>query len=183
MLGEKPGREEAKRGVPFVGISGKYLDLCMAAANVDRKACRINNLVSTFTEYSKPTAEEIARDHDALVADIVATDPEVIVLIGAWSVEHTLYRKPELDKCHGVPVAVTELFGGELKGQWVILPVIHPATAAHSPDSLNLVLDDLMALGKLLDGELTPVADAVTVDLDYRIVQSRELDTILRSAL
>jgi hypothetical protein len=40
-----------------------------------------------------------------------------------------------------------------------------------------------MALGKLLDGELTPVADAVTGDLDYRLVESRELAAILRGAL
>ena len=181
LIGERPGESEARAARPFVGISGKYLDLCLEAANVNRSDLRINNLVSTFTSYAKPTREEIDRDHGALVADIVDCSPEIIGLIGAWSVEHVLGRKPELDKCHGVPVRVTELFGGELTGNWVILPMIHPASAAHSPESLPLILDNVLTLGKLLDGEITPVQDEVTDDaLDYRIVNAKELAAILR---
>src|SRR5580692_6741685 len=70
LIGEKPGRQEAERGRPFIGISGQYMDTFLSAANVPRSTVRVTNLVWEFTEYSKPTAEEIARDHDDLVAEI-----------------------------------------------------------------------------------------------------------------
>jgi len=140
--------------------------------------------VKSYRDYQKPTAQDIADDHDELVAEILLCAPRVIVLIGAWSVEHVLYRKPELDKCHGVPIRVTELFGGELEGEWIVLPMIHPASAAHSADSLNLVFDDVQSLGRLLDEEISPVEDDVPEsDLDYRMVKEKELDAILRSVL
>ena len=180
LIGERPGEAEARAARPFVGISGKYLNLCLEAANVNRSDLRINNLVSTFSSYAKPTREEINRDHGALLADIAACTPEIIVLIGAWSVENVLARdKSELDKCHGVPARVTELFGGELTGNWTVFPMIHPASAAHSPESLSLVLDDVLGLGRLLDGEMGPVTDEVIGDPDYRIVNARELNRIL----
>jgi uracil-DNA glycosylase family 4 len=187
LIGERPGLEEARRGKPFVGISGKYLNLCLDAANIDRSTLYITNLVKSYRDYQKPTIQDIADDHDELVGEIVASAPKVIVLIGAWSVEHVLFRKPELDKCHGVPVRERHLFGGStwggLDGDWIVLPMIHPASAAHSPDSLNLVLDDVMTLGRLLDGEIGPVVDTVTGDPDYRIVKAGELSAILRGAL
>src|SRR5271170_6879445 len=68
LIGEKPGREEAEQGRPFIGISGRHMDNFLMAANVPRNTIRVTNLVWEFTEYSKPTAEEIARDHDDLVA-------------------------------------------------------------------------------------------------------------------
>lgn len=190
LIGERPGFEESVHRPhprPFVGISGKYLDLCLQAADIDRSTLYVTNLVKSYRDYQKPTVQDIADDHDELAKEITDCAPKVIVLIGAWAVENVLFRKPELDKCHGVPVRETQLFGGSpwggLDGDWIILPVIHPASAAHSPDSLNLVLDDIRTLGMLLDGEIEPVADAVTGDLDYRLVKARELDAILREAL
>lgn len=192
LIGERPGYEESvhrPKPRPFVGISGKYLDLCLQAAAIDRSTLYITNLVKSYRDYQKPTAQDIADDHDELEAEIIACQPKVIVLIGAWSVENVLHReKSELDKCHGVPFRVTELFSGSvwggLDGDWIILPMIHPASAAHSPDSLNLVLDDIMSLGKLLDGEIGPVSDEIAEsDLDYRLVNARELNAILKRAL
>jgi len=157
LIGERPGENEARRGLPFIGPAGKYLDICLAAANIERSQCRINNLVSTFAGYGKPTKAEIDRDHDALVADILECDPEVIGLVGGWSVEHVLgVEHAEMEKVHGVPQRVPALFGGELPrdGGWTVLPLLHPAGATHSPDSLPLILDDILQLGRLLDHEI-----------------------------
>jgi DNA polymerase len=186
LIGERPGYEEATHRptpMPFVGISGKYLDLCLEAANIDRSTLYITNLVKTFLNYQKPTAADIAADHDELVSEILACDPEIIVLIGAYSVENVLAReKSELDKCHGVPMRVTELFGGELTGDWIVLPMIHSASAAHSPESLPIILDDVLTLGRLLDGEVGPIMDEYPDDPDYRVVNAIELDSILRES-
>jgi uracil-DNA glycosylase len=184
LIGERPGFEECTHRPPrpFIGISGKYLDLCLNCANIDRSTLYVTNLVKSFLAYQKPTLGDVLADHEELRSEIVACAPEVIVLIGAYAVEYVLDRdKSELDKCHGVPVRVTELFGGELQWNGIILPMLHPASAHYSPESLPLILDDVLTLGKLLDGEITPVQDEITDDaLDYRIVNAKELAAILR---
>jgi len=182
LIGERPGYEESTHRPtprPFVGISGKYLDLCLSAAAIDRSTLYVTNLVKSFLNYQKPTVADIAADHNELVSEITACAPEIIGLIGAWSVENVLGReKSELDKCHGVPVRVTELFGGELEWSGIVLPMIHPASAAHSPESLPIILSDVLCLGELLDGETGAVTDAVHAT-DYRIVGTRELSQVL----
>jgi uracil-DNA glycosylase len=184
LIAERPGEAESRVARPFVGISGKYLNLCLEASAIDRSTLYVTNLCKSFLHYLKPTVADIAADHDELVSEIHACSPEIIVLIGAYSVENVLARdKSELDKCHGVPIRVSELFGGELKWDGIILPMIHPASAHHSPESLPLILDDVLTLGKLLDGEIEPVIDQFVGDPDYRIVNARELSTILDEAL
>src|ERR1700675_186754 len=126
LIGEKPGFQESKSGRPFVGPAGRYLSVFLEAANVERKEIYITNLVKEFTEYSKPTAEEISRDHDDLVAEILSCDPEIIGLVGGWAVEHILFCAPEMEKTHGIPIHVQSLFGTELcrAGGWTVIPLL-----------------------------------------------------------
>lgn len=159
LIGEKPGERESRASVPrpFIGPAGQYLDVCLAAANIDRKSIYLTNLVKEFTGYSKPTRAEIDRDHEELVTEILLCQPEVIGLVGGWAVEHVLnVEHAEMERVHGVPVHVDALFGGELPrdGGWTVIPLLHPAGATHSPDSLPLILDDVLQLGRLLDHEI-----------------------------
>lgn len=182
LIGERPGYEESVHRPtprPFVGISGKYLDLCLQAAAIERSTLYITNLVKSYLNYQKPTVADIADDHEELVSEVVNCDPEIIGLVGAWSVEHVLNRtKAEMEKCHGVPTRATELFDGELTGSWIILPIIHPASAVYAPDSLSFVLSDILTLGELLDGEIGIVSETVH-ETDYRVVNADDLDAIL----
>jgi DNA polymerase len=183
MVGERPGQEESRRGRPFCGISGKYLDIFLNAAAINRDECYVTNLVKTFTQYGKPTRAEIDADHAELVAEILEHDPMILALVGGWAIEEVLDRRPpEVDKCHGVPVHVDVLFGGELsrEGGYVVLPMMHPANAVYSSEAMPALLDDFMTLGKLADAEIRIVTDPYTFDrLDYRIVTERDLDGIL----
>src|ERR1700690_2479059 len=162
LIGEKPGEQEARRGLPFIGISGKYLDIFLQAAAIERSSLYITNLVKEFTEYSKPTPEEITRDHDELYYEILHCEPEIIGLVGGWAVENVLGRaKADMDRTHGVPVRVYELFGGELESGtgWVVMPIYPPANCVHRPETAAQVLDDFLSLGKFLDKELTVLED------------------------
>ena len=44
LVGEAPGRDEAREGRPFVGRSGQLLDRALAAAGIDRAACLVANV-------------------------------------------------------------------------------------------------------------------------------------------
>jgi len=182
LIGEKIGREEAQRGKNFIGVSGKYMNTFLEAANVPRSTVRCTNCVWEFTEYSKPTAEEIARDHPDLVAEILSCNPEVIGLIGAYAVSVVLKRESELGKLHGVPMWVPSLFGDELPREqgWVVLPITHPASCFHQPDTAPIVLDDFLSLGKLLDGEIqVREEDPFKGHEDYRVVTAKDLARLL----
>jgi uracil-DNA glycosylase len=182
LIGEKPGRQEAERGIGFIGISGRQMDVFLEAANVPRPTVRVTNCVWEFTEYSKPTAEEIARDHDDLVNEILTCNPEVIGLVGAYAVSVVLHRDGEMDRIHGCPIRVPALFGDELPrdGGWVCLPIMHPASCIHAPESSPRVLDDFLTLGKLLDGEITVREDDPYLGHeDYRELNARDLRKIL----
>lgn len=166
----------------FVGPSGQQMNIFLEVANVPRSRVRCTNCVWEFTEYTKPTAEEIARDHDDLVGEILTCDPEVIGLVGAYAVAVVLRREPEMDRLHGVPIRVDALFGNELPrdGGWVCLPIIHPASVLHSPDSAPRVLDDFLQLGRYLDGEIAVrEPDPYAGKEDYREVHGHELKRIL----
>jgi len=47
LVGEAPGKEEARLGHPFVGRSGQLLDGALAKAGIDRKACLVANVFRT----------------------------------------------------------------------------------------------------------------------------------------
>ena len=163
FIGERPGADESRVGRPFVGPSGRVMDTYLEAANVSRESLYITNLVKTFRDYAKPTAQDIAEDHDELIAEISIVNPEVIGLVGAYAVTGVLgTEKAELEKCHGVPVRVQSLFGGEIAGNWIVLPMYHPANAYHAPEMSPSVLDDFLRLGQLLDGEMQPIENRIT---------------------
>jgi len=186
LIGEKPGLEEStsRPPTPFVGPSGQVLNTYLSAAAIDRQAIYVTNCVKEFTQYSKPTKEELDRDKPELIQEIIACSPRVIGLVGAYAVTHVLgWEKADMDRRHGIPMRVQSLFGGELTYSdpgWIVIPLFHPAGVLHSPDSAPMILDDYLQLGKLLDGEIEPIADDIPDDqLDYRVVGAEDLDSIL----
>jgi uracil-DNA glycosylase family 4 len=152
IIGEKPGEAEARRGLPFVGLTGELVNTILVAANLPRESIFITNLVKEFTEYSKPTAAEVARDWPELMAELDEVKPEVIGLMGTYAVEYFLHRKrAELEKTHGVPLRISSLNGREA----TVIPMYHPAAGIHDAASLPMILDDFLRLAQVLDGELT----------------------------
>jgi DNA polymerase len=87
LIGQNPGREEAKQGRPFVGMSGKYLDKVLLKNNLDRDKFYITSVVKETTPGNrKPTREEIERWMPYLVEEVRQVKPKIIVLMGivAW---------------------------------------------------------------------------------------------------
>ncbi|HZD21502.1 MAG TPA: uracil-DNA glycosylase family protein, partial [Burkholderiales bacterium] len=48
LVGEQPGDEEDKKGLPFVGPAGRLLDKALAEAGVDREHLYVTNAVKHF---------------------------------------------------------------------------------------------------------------------------------------
>lgn len=89
LIGQNPGREEARQGRPFVGRSGRYLDEVLRKSGLDRRKLYISGVVKETTPGNRmPNAREIERWMPVLLEEIRRLRPKVIVLMGrlAWQV-------------------------------------------------------------------------------------------------
>jgi uracil-DNA glycosylase family 4 len=71
LIGQNPGREEARLGRPFVGRSGKYLDTVLIKNGIDRRQLYITAVVKETTPKNrKPTVQEISHWMPRLLEEI-----------------------------------------------------------------------------------------------------------------
>ena len=83
FVGEAPGRDEDIAGVPFVGRSGKLLDLMMQAIGLDRTQAYIANIVPWRPPGNRtPTPHESAICLPFLLRQIELADPDILVCLG-----------------------------------------------------------------------------------------------------
>jgi len=91
LVGEQPGDEEDKKGLPFVGPAGKLLDRALGAAGVDREHLYVTNAVKHFKWQARgkrrlhktPAQREIDACHQWLEREVRTVRPHVIVALGA----------------------------------------------------------------------------------------------------
>jgi uracil-DNA glycosylase len=98
LVGEQPGDEEDRRGLPFVGPAGRLLDRALEAAGVDRGTLYVTNAVKHFKWqlrgkrrlHKTPAQREIEACRPWLEAEIAALHPEVIGCLGATAAKALL---------------------------------------------------------------------------------------------
>jgi uracil-DNA glycosylase family protein len=91
LVGEQPGDEEDKKGLPFVGPAGRLLDRALEAAAVQREGLYVTNAVKHFKWQARgkrrlhktPAQREIDACHQWLEGEIRTVKPHVIVALGA----------------------------------------------------------------------------------------------------
>ena len=91
LVGEQPGDEEDKKGLPFVGPAGRLLDRALEAAGVDREHLYVTNAVKHFKWqlrgkrrlHKTPAQREVDACHQWLEREIAAVKPHVVVALGA----------------------------------------------------------------------------------------------------
>ena len=91
LVGEQPGDEEDKKGLPFVGPAGRLLDRALEAAGVEREHLYVTNAVKHFKWqlrgkrrlHKTPAQREIDACHPWLEREIAAVKPHVVVALGA----------------------------------------------------------------------------------------------------
>ena len=83
FVGEAPGRDEDIAGLPFVGRSGKLLDLMMAAIGLDRTSAYIANVIPWRPPGNRnPTPQETMICLPFIRRQIELVDPDVLVCLG-----------------------------------------------------------------------------------------------------
>lgn len=96
IVGEAPGAEEEKLGIPFVGRSGKLLNKMLKEAGIDREKCYITNVIKYRPPNNRtPTNKEIERAKKYLRAELRQINPKIIITLG-----NTAYKAISLNKEH-----------------------------------------------------------------------------------
>src|SRR3989338_2658187 len=94
FIGEAPGVEEDKQGIPFCGAAGKILNELLASINLSRDDIFVTNTILCRPPNNRnPETEEMNNCSDRLNSLIKIMNPKVIVTIGNFATERILGRK------------------------------------------------------------------------------------------
>ncbi|MEM2956370.1 MAG: uracil-DNA glycosylase [Candidatus Pacearchaeota archaeon] len=93
LVGEAPGAQEIKQGMPFVGPAGKLLDKILKKNKINRNKLYITNLIKIkLPKNRKPTEKEIKKWLPKLKKEIKKIKPKIIVLLGETTTEALLNK-------------------------------------------------------------------------------------------
>ncbi|MCK4536125.1 MAG: uracil-DNA glycosylase [Desulfuromonadales bacterium] len=135
LVGEAPGREEDRRGEPFVGEAGQLLDRILLAMGLSRSDVYICNLLKCRPPDNRdPLPEEIEACESFLIRQLAAIGPQVIIAMGRFAAQNLLRSK--------LPI-------GRLRGNWhsyqgiPLMPTFHPAYLLRNPSGKRDVWEDM----------------------------------------
>lgn len=119
IIGEGPGAEEDEQGLPFVGASGKLLDLLLQSYGLGPDTFHICNIVKCRPPENRvPSPEEAKTCKKFLASQFTMVKPRVIILLGSTAYKYFTNSNEGITK---------------VRGQWIekngyfIMPTFHPA--------------------------------------------------------
>lgn len=148
-IGEAPGQEEDRRGLPFVGPSGRLLDRMLASIGFDRTTCYITNVVPWRPPANrKPTPDEVAVCLPFLTRHIELVDPQVLILLGGASAAAVLAKADGINRLRG---RWFEFNSPGLPRPVPALATFHPAYLLRTPEAKRDAWRDLLMVRRRLD--------------------------------
>jgi len=138
VVGEGPGEEEDRQGVPFVGRAGQLLSRMLASVGFDRERdCYIANVVKCRPEKNRnPEPDEVAACNPFLMAQLDTVQPLVILALGNFAAQTLLNRKEGITKLRGRTYDYRSI---------ILVPTFHPAFLLRNPgqEFKRMAWDDL----------------------------------------
>ena len=102
IVGEGPGANEDKEGIPFVGRAGQLLDKMLESINLDRKNVYITNVVNYRPpENRRPSDIEIKKYLPYLIKHIEIINPKIILLLGSTALNAIIGDEIVISKARG----------------------------------------------------------------------------------
>lgn len=157
LIGEAPGREEAKASHPFVGKAGKQLDELLAIARLEREQIFVTNAVkfrpikAGRDANRTPTRAEVKAALPLLAREIELIRPRVIATLGNTPLNAVLKQYRELSTvigtAHGIPRQLLPKQPGQAP---VLFPLYHPASGIYSAGLIPVMEKDIAVLGEFV---------------------------------
>ena len=149
LIGEAPGREEDKEGLPFVGRAGKLLDRMLASISLDRSKVYITNVINWRPpENRAPSPEEAASCLPFLHRHIELANPKLLILLGGVSAHHVLGLAGGILKLRGRWALYQNV---TLQAAIPVMPTLHPAYLLRQPSSKRLSWNDFLEISEKIE--------------------------------
>lgn len=146
FVGEAPGREEDLEGLPFVGRSGKLLDLMMAAIGLNRSAAYIANIIPWRPPGNRtPTPQESQICLPFILRQIELANPDILVCLGGPAAQALLGVKEGIKRTRGRWFAF-HTGTRDIRA----IATFHPAYLLRSPLEKRLAWRDFVTIKKAL---------------------------------
>jgi DNA polymerase len=146
FVGEAPGYEEDKRGLPFVGRSGQLLDRMMAAIGLDRTSAYIANIVPWRPPGNRtPTPQESQICLPFILRQIELVNPDILVCLGGPATQTLLSVTDGIMKTRGRWLSFNT-GTREIRA----LATLHPAYLLRQPLAKRLAWRDFLSLKQAL---------------------------------
>ncbi len=157
LIGEAPGRDEAKLGRPFVGRAGKQLDALLEKAGILREQAFVTNAVKFRpvsikggrTANRTPSIREVREGLPLLARELACVKPVYAATLGNTPLKAICLladRAPlPVGAVHG-SIQMFSVNGTPL----AVFPLYHPASVIYNPSLLPELEEDVLCLGSLL---------------------------------
>lgn len=139
FIGEGPGADEDKQGIPFVGRAGKLMNMAFEAIGLKREEVYIANIVKC-----RPPGNRNPEDDEATVClnylrnQVILVKPKIVVLLGSVALKNILGKE------YGITASRGKLV--EKRGIWY-MPTWHPAALLRDE---NKKIDFIMDLKEVM---------------------------------
>jgi len=146
FVGEAPGAEEDRQGLPFVGRAGQLLNQMLEEIGMSRDDVFIANVLKSRPPGNRdPQPLEIETCRPYLFEQIRLIEPKVVCTLGNFATKLLSGNPAGITRVHGEPQV------HELGGRTVfLLPLFHPAAALRTPAVKEKLRGDFATLPKLL---------------------------------
>jgi uracil-DNA glycosylase len=145
FVGEQPGDQEDRQGIPFVGPAGKLLDRALEEVGIDRNKVYITNAVKhfRFTQdapgkrriHKTPDATHLTACRPWLLAELAICDPQVVVCLGATAAKAVIGPEFRVTRQRGTLIPGPGRLGEDAaRHNPFLLGTVHPSAVLRADD-------------------------------------------------
>ncbi len=150
FVGEAPGGEEDRQGLPFVGRAGGLLSELLDGIGMERKDVWICNVLKCRPPGNRdPQPIEIESCEPYLFRQVELIEPRVVATLGNFATKLLSGSRAGITRVRGTP-QVREIGGRTV----FLLPLIHPAAALRTPSLVDTLREDFAKLPELIERPL-----------------------------
>ena len=146
FVGEAPGADEDRQGLPFVGRAGRLLDEMLAGIGLSREQVFVANVLKCRPPGNRdPQPNEIETCRPYLHEQVRLIEPRVVCTLGNFATKLLTGNQTGITRVRGTPQVHT------LGERTVfVLPLFHPAAALRTPAVAETLRKDFESLPALL---------------------------------
>jgi uracil-DNA glycosylase len=146
FIGEAPGANEDRLGLPFIGQAGKLLDKLLEEIGLERKDVFVANVIKCRPPSNRdPHPNEIEACEEYLRRQIELIEPAVICTLGNFSTKLLRGDSTGISRLHGSQEVRT--IGSRAVR---LYPLYHPAAALYTPSTLEALRADFHRIPAIL---------------------------------